>query len=104
MLEVSPELADTRPELIAHHLSEAGEARAAIDHWRKAAQHAMDRSAFGEALHHVRRGLELIGGLDEGAERDEAELALQLVAAPVFVRTAGDAAPEVERAYVRALG
>ena len=102
VLEVSPELADTRPELIAHHLSEAGEARAAIDHWRKAAQHAMDRSAFGEALHHVRRGLELIDGLDEGAERDEAELALQLVAGPVFVRTAGDAAPEVERAYVRA--
>ena len=102
MLEMLPELADTRAELIAHHLSEAGDARAATEYWRRAAQHAMDRSAFREASHHVRRGLQLIEALEEGTERDEAELALQLVAGPVFVRTEGYAAPEVEQAYVRA--
>jgi tetratricopeptide (TPR) repeat protein len=102
VLETLPGLAETRPEFIAHHLSEAAEPLAAIGYWRRAAQHAMDRSAFLEASHHVRRGLQLIGELDEGAERNEAELGLQLVAGAVLVRTAGYAESGVERAYVRA--
>ena len=102
ILQMLPGLAEARPELVAHHLSEADDPSAAIEYWRKAAQHAMDRSAFLEASHHVRRGLDLIEQLEEGSERDEAELALQLVAGPVFVRTAGYAGAEVERAYVRA--
>lgn len=102
VLEMHPELAEARPELIAHHLTEAADPLAAIGFWRSAAQRAMDRSAFAEASHHVRRGLQLIEELEEGPERDEAELALQLVAGAVFVPTAGYAGSEVERAYVRA--
>ena len=102
VLENLPGLAETRPEFIAHHLSEAADHLAAIGYWRKAAQRAMDRSAFLEASHHVRRGLQLVEELGEGAERDEVELALQLVAGAVFVRTRGYAESEVEQAYVRA--
>jgi tetratricopeptide (TPR) repeat protein len=102
VLEMLPGWAETRPEFIAHHLTEADDPLAAIGYWTKAAQRAMDRSAFLEASQHVRRGLELVERLREGAERDEAELALQLVAGAVFVRTGGYAEPEVERAYVRA--
>jgi class 3 adenylate cyclase/tetratricopeptide (TPR) repeat protein len=102
VLEMHPALTEARPELIAHHLTEAGDTVLAIEYWRRAAQHAMDRSAFLEASHHVRRGLQLLRELAEGPERDESELALQLVAGPVFVRTAGYAGPAVEQAYVRA--
>lgn len=102
VLEMHPALTETRPELIAHHLTEAADTLLAIEYWRRAAQLAMDRSAFLEASHHVRRGLHLLRDLGEGLERDESELALQLVAGPVFVRTAGYAGPAVEQAYVRA--
>lgn len=102
VLEMHPALKEARPELIAHHLTEAADTLLAIEYWRQAAQHAMDCSAFLEASHHVRRGLQLLRELGEGPERDESELALQLVAGPVFVRTAGYAGPAVEQAYVRA--
>lgn len=102
VLAMRPALTEARPELIAHHLTEAADTLRAIEYWRRAAQRAMDRSAFSEASHHVRRGLQLLDDLKEGPERDQAELALQLVAGPVFVRTAGYAGPAVEQAYVRA--
>lgn len=38
-----PDLAEAQPELVAHHLTEAGETEAAIAAWLKAAQRGADR-------------------------------------------------------------
>ena len=73
-----PELAGTSPELLAHHLTEAGEAERAVRYWLEAGRRAAERSADREAVGHLRRGLELLAGLPASAERDRIELEFQL--------------------------
>jgi class 3 adenylate cyclase/predicted transcriptional regulator len=73
--EQFPEIAE--PELLAHHYTEAGLVERAIDHWLKAGQRAMQRSAHVEAESHLRRGLDLLAALPESAGRDAREIGLQ---------------------------
>jgi predicted ATPase len=47
-----PNTIETRPELLAHHLSEAGLILRAVDYLRKAGQHAIQHSANTEAIGH----------------------------------------------------
>lgn len=53
-------LARDHPELLAHHLTEAGELQAAVAQWRAAGRRAADRSADLEAIHHFQRALALL--------------------------------------------
>src|SRR2546422_6472422 len=55
-----PETVETQPELVAHHLTEAGLPAQAVAYWSKAAQRAVERSAHMEAISHLRTGLELL--------------------------------------------
>jgi predicted ATPase len=48
-LEHRPEVAESEPELLAHHLTEAGLWEAAVPYWLKAGQRAVARSALLEA-------------------------------------------------------
>jgi predicted ATPase len=50
LMESFPETVETQPELIAHHLAQAGLTEKAIEYFRKAARHAIERSANGEAV------------------------------------------------------
>jgi predicted ATPase len=96
------ETVETRPEILAHHYTEAGLVRQAIPYWQKAGQRGIERSANVEALGHLTRGLELLNTLPDTSERAQQELALQIaLGAPLRV-TKGFAAPEVERVYARA--
>lgn len=72
-----PEIAQQRPELIAHHLTEANETEAAIEAWQAAGDYASSRSAFKEAHKHYQKGLELLDSLPETSERAFLELPLQ---------------------------
>ena len=47
-----PEVAETQPELVAHHYAAAGLAATAIDHYRRAADRAMAASANADAIAH----------------------------------------------------
>jgi len=93
---------EDRPELLAHHYTEAGLAEPAAGSWLAAGQRAVSRSANLEAVGHLGRGLELIPLLPEGSARDGLELALEITLAPTLCATRGYAAPEVERAFARA--
>lgn len=89
-------------ELALHF--EAGGDRARAAHYRRsAADTAAHRYAFAEAEVHLEKGLELLAGLPASSERDREEQALQSMLGAVRMATRGYAAPEVERAYVRAL-
>ena len=55
-----PETAGAQPELLAHHYTEAGLTRQAVDYWYKAGQRAIERSAHLEAITHLRQGLALL--------------------------------------------
>jgi predicted ATPase len=51
-----PETAETQPELLAHHYTEAGLVEQAIAYWRRAGERASTRSANVEAEVHLKRG------------------------------------------------
>jgi class 3 adenylate cyclase/predicted ATPase len=103
LAERFPELAETQPELLAHHCTEAGLVVPAVEHWLRAGQRAAERSANVEAIAHLTRGLEVVRTLPDARERAERELEVQTALGPALMATKGYAAPEVEQAYARAL-
>src|SRR6516165_12161253 len=55
--EQFPDVGEARPELLAHHFTEAGLADRAAEFWLKAGRHALARSAMKEAEALLRKGL-----------------------------------------------
>jgi len=98
-----PHTAETQPELLAHHYTEAGVAGLAISYWLKAGRRAVEGSASKEAIAHLSRGLELIETLPDTRERSGLELALQTTLGPILIATKGYAAAEVRALYDRTL-
>ena len=96
------ETAEQEPELLAHHHTEAGNVARAIPYWRTAANQAITRAAFAEAISHLTRALQLLDTLPESPERDQQELRLQSALGMALQARRGYAAPEVDRAYTRA--
>jgi len=97
-----PELVATQPELLAHHLTEAGHPAQAVGYWQRAGERAVARSAHLEAISHLTTGLAVLQTLPETAERIQQELLLQTTLGPALMITKGFAAPEAEHAYARA--
>jgi predicted ATPase len=96
-----PEIAETQPELLAHHYTEAGLAEQAIPYRQRAGELAVERSANVEAINHFTKGLELLQSLPATPERTRQELALQLALGPPLRMIKGHATPEVEDVYIR---
>ena len=72
------DLVERQPELLAHHLTAAGDIERAVDQWLKAGQHTAGRSAHVEAIRHYERGIAALSSLPEGPARDRREIELQL--------------------------
>src|SRR5262249_15046779 len=53
--------AAAEPEVLAHHFTQAGLTDAAVEWWGKGGGQALRRSAFQEAISHLREGLEMAG-------------------------------------------
>ncbi|MBX7434907.1 AAA family ATPase [Mycobacterium sp. Y57] len=83
------ETVSTRPELLAHHYTEAGSAARALPYWQAAGQRALERSANHEAIAHVGRGLELLEALPETEEHARRELALHIMLGAALASTQG---------------
>ena len=96
-----PETVESRPELLAHHYTEAGLTEQAIPYWQVAAQRALQRYANHEAVSHASRGLELLATLPDTPGRAKLELSLQLILAPSLSFMRGPQA--VEDIHARAL-
>jgi TOMM system kinase/cyclase fusion protein len=97
-----PETAETQPELVAHHYTEAGLNAQAIPYWQRAGHHASDRSANMEAISHLSTGIELLQTLPETPERTQQALTLHIALGAALQIAKGHAAPEVEHTYTRA--
>jgi class 3 adenylate cyclase/predicted ATPase len=102
LAERFPETAETQPELLAHHYTEASLIAQAIPYWQQAGQRASWRSANAEAISHLTKGLELLKTLPDTPERTQQELSLQLTLGVPLMGTRGYAAPELEKVYARA--
>ena len=97
-----PDLAKSRPELLAHHAAEAGLVEKAVLYWERAARLSAERSAMVEAVAQSRNGLDLLERLPDDAGRSRKELELQTTLAAALVATVGNAAVETGQAYARA--
>jgi predicted ATPase/class 3 adenylate cyclase len=97
-----PETADTKPELLAHHCTQAGLTTKAVAYWRKAGQLSTARSAAAEAVAQLTQGLELLQQLPDDTERRWWELDLQVALGSALIAARGYAAPETAAAYARA--
>jgi class 3 adenylate cyclase/predicted ATPase len=97
-----PETAETQPELLAHHCTEAGLTEQAVRYWQRAGQHASDRSAHLEAISHCTTGIALLQTLPETPARTQQAVTLHLALGAALQMAKGAAAPEVERAYTQA--
>jgi predicted ATPase len=74
-----------------------------IPYWQRAGQRAIQHSAHVEAISHLTKGLELLTTLPDTPERAQQELTLQLALGAPLIATKGYTAPEVGKAYTRAL-
>jgi tetratricopeptide (TPR) repeat protein len=89
-----PALAETRPEMLAHHWTEGGDAEAAVAAWKNAGESADSRRAFKEAEEDYRRALEVLRRMPPSSARDGRELELTSALERVLLVTKGYSATE----------
>jgi class 3 adenylate cyclase/predicted ATPase len=97
-----PEVAETEPELLAHHYTEANLVDRALGYWRQAAERAAARLAYIEALGHVDRAMKLVAALPESTERDEWELIFLVIEGPSRMALDGWDSPPAKLLYEKA--
>jgi class 3 adenylate cyclase/predicted ATPase len=102
LMEQFPETAETQPELLAHHYTEAGLTEKAVHYWHQAAQRAVERSAHAEAISHFTTGLALLQTLPETLERLHQELNILVTLGSALMATKGYGGREVEHVFHRA--
>jgi class 3 adenylate cyclase/predicted ATPase len=93
---------EARPELLAHHYSEAGQAQDAAIYWVRAARRSTARSAMTEAAAQFQKALEQLKRLPDDRARRQQELEILATLGGVMQGTAGNASPERGRVYARA--
>ena len=85
LVERFPALAETLPEVVAHHFTEAGHASEAIAYWLKAGRLARARSANREAVSSFERARSLLQALPESQSTLEQGCDLRLELRPVLL-------------------
>ena len=98
----TPDVVERAPEVLAHHLTEAGELDSAAIYWLEAGRRAVRHSANIEAAAHLARGIAALTGQPKTPERERQELALQLTLGPALLSNQGYGAPGAKAAYLRA--
>jgi predicted ATPase len=97
-----PEIAQTQPELLARHCAEAGLGERAVSYLLKAGQQSIARGAMTEAVAQLRKGLDLLSGVREGAARQQQELDLQITLGHALMGAKGVGASEPGEVFARA--
>ena len=101
-------IAVAEPELVAHHLTQAGLDEPAIEWWGKAGDQALHRSAFKEAAAHLGKAIELAdklaasAGTALNAASASNRLRLQTSLGNALIWARGYHAPETSAAFARA--
>jgi predicted ATPase len=91
-----------RAAALALHFERGREGTRAARYHHQAAEHALQRGAYREAVTHIGRCRDLLDAVPDEAERSSLELALQTTLGPALIALSGSCAPEVEAAYRRA--
>ncbi|TGN88153.1 adenylate/guanylate cyclase domain-containing protein [Bradyrhizobium yuanmingense] len=97
-----PIVAETEPEVLAHHFTEAGLSEIALEWWRKAGQQALKRSAYSEAIAHLGKAIAIADQLPGEPHRMMSRLHLQIAYGRALRGSLGHSAPETVAAWTRA--
>jgi serine/threonine protein kinase/predicted ATPase len=97
-----PQTAQTQPELLAHHFTEAGVTSKAVDYWLQAGLRSRERSANAEAIGHLTQGLALLATLPESPRRDAQELQFLNALCSAYQAVGGYGASQAEAPLRRA--
>ena len=96
------EIAESRPELLARHCTEAGLIEKAAGLWGKAGQRSLARSALVEATAQLTRALDQIATLPATPALRREQIKLQVALVNALMHTKGYAAPETKAAVEQA--
>ena len=96
-------IAESRPQVIARHLSEAGLGKRATLYWQRAGELALRRSAVGEAIMHFSNALRLLEAPAHNPEGARQELEIRLGLGTALNIAHGSSAPAVAEHYARAV-
>jgi predicted ATPase len=88
---------------LAVHFERGHDSQRAVYYCRKAAENALRRYGYREAIDHLTKGLQLLQKLPDSPERVRQEIGVQIPLGVALVATKGHAASEVEHVYTRAL-
>jgi predicted ATPase len=101
IIDAFPAVAESQPELVAHHFTKAQLYADAVDWWLKAGKLAGTRFAGREAISHLKNGLRLLNWIAPNAGRDKLEYKLQLAIWPNLMLWCGPASKEAVVAHER---
>ena len=87
---------------LALHFDCGRDYQRAVRYHGQAGENDLRRRAYREAAQHIRRGLELMGGLLDAPEHAEQEIRLQCALARALIPAQGPGAHEVQAAHARA--
>jgi len=96
------EIAESQPELLARHCTEAGLIEKAAGLWGKAGQRSLERSALVEAVEQLKRALAQIASLPATPALRREQIKLQVALITPLIHVKGYAAPETKAAAERA--
>lgn len=96
--------AEGQPELVARHLTRAGQGLRAAPWWQAAGGQALSRGAPREAAAHLRAGVQALAPAPAGPERDGAELGLLSMLGPTTMVLLGPGSAEFGAVQERAYG
>ena len=99
-----PDRAAAEPEALAHHFTQAGLTDAAIDHWGKAGDQALRRSAFQEAIAHLGKAIAMADRAAGGTAADASgeRRHLHVAYGNALIAARGYGAPETTEAFAKA--
>ena len=96
------DIAESQPELLARHCTEAGLIGKAATLWGKAGQRSLERSALVEAAEQLTRALGQIATLPATPALRREQIKLQVGLANALMHTKGHAMPETKEAFDQA--
>ena len=96
------EIAESQPELVARHYTEAGLIAKAAGLWGKAGERSLARSALVEAAAQLTRALEQMATLPSTPALRREQIKLQIALAHALMHTKGYAAPETKASFKQA--
>ena len=97
-----PDVAASRPELLARHYTEAGLIEKAVSLWGKAGERSLAQSALVEAIEQLKRAISQIVTLPSTPERRREEIMLQVALINPLIHVKGYASAETRAAVERA--